>query len=142
MTSLLLPPPLSLSASLSLSVLFLPSSPSSSHLAALHFLQTNLSSIWLCSLFQSSLSPALFLCAISSHSFAHFIGSRCTSKLHKSCTPCICLSLFPFLSLFFLFFPKSAHTEFIFHFLCYGHLTHSLTHSQQPSVSTWQKDFS
>ncbi len=105
---------------------FLPA-PSPSHLAALYFLQTNLSSIWLRSLFQSSLSPALFLCALSSHSFAHFIRSRCTSKLHKSRAPCISLSLFPFLSLFFFFFPHPACTEFIFHFLCYSHLSHQLS---------------
>ncbi len=94
------------------STLFL-SAPSPSHLTALHFLQTNLSSIWLHSLFQSSLFPAPFLCALSSHSFAHFIRSHCTSKLHKSRASCISLFLSLSLSLSFLIF-LSPHSHRIY----------------------------
>lgn len=110
---------LSLSSSLSCPPSFLPP-----HLDALHFLRTNLSSIWLRSLFQSSLSSALFLCALSSHSFAHFIRSHCTSKLHRSRTPCI--SLFSFSQPFLFLFSSPVHTEFIFHFQHCGHLSHQL----------------
>lgn len=73
------------------------------HLPTLHFLHTNLSSILFHAPFQSSLSPLLFWCAPSSHSFAHFIRSRCTSKLHKSCACCVSLSFFLFSAFSFVF---------------------------------------
>lgn len=60
-------------------------------------------SVFYLALLSFPIFPARFLCALSSHSLAHFIRSRCTSKLHKSLTPCIFLLLFFSFSRSFLF---------------------------------------
>lgn len=110
MTSLLSP----LFSFLFLSLSALISSLSFLRLNSPSSLLTNLSSLWLCSLFQSPLSFSLVLCAVSSHPFARFMGSRSTSKLHRSLTHCICFTPLPFsvCSCFLFFF------QFNLYFLC------------------------